>query len=79
MPSTSFTQTVSWTLLPDRLVFILTYFVYIAFSVPADELADLLQWFPGCIHLPEQQKGSCRAVIKVKFVFALPVPWPVRQ
>ena len=79
MPSCFYTQTVSWTLLPDKLVFILSYFVSISFSVPADELSDLLQWFPGRINLPERQKGSCRAEIKVKFTFALTMPWPVRQ
>ena len=79
MPSVSIYLQVDWFLIQNTLVFVLDYFVYLAFPVQADELSDLIESFPGRINLPEHQKGSCRAVIKVNFVFALPVAWETDQ
>jgi len=79
MPSVSVHQNVKGFILRQFLIIVLTYNVSIAYPVLPNELSDLVTSFPGRIDLPVVQKGPCFAVIKVKFVFALSVPWPKDQ
>ena len=79
MPSVSIHQKVDWFYIQHSLVIVFTYYVFNAFPVQTNELSDLVQSFLGRVDLPVVQKGPCFAVIKVNFVFALPVPWPESQ
>ena len=79
MPSVSVHQKVKGYLFKQFLVIVLHYTVSIAYPVQTNELSDLVQSFPGRVDLPVVQKSPCFAVIRVNFVFALSLPWPVSQ
>ena len=79
MPSVSVHQKVKGYLFKQFLVIVLHYTVSVAYPVQTNELPNLVKSFPGRVYLPVVQKGPCFAVIKVNFVFALSVPWPVSQ